>query len=268
MATFITKETLAYFKSKLDVLFGNKVDKVEGKGLSANDYTTEEKTKLAGIATGAEVNVNADWNATEGDAQILNKPVIPEAYTLPQATTEALGGVKVGAGLAINAETGVLSATGSGTADAVDWENVTSKPTTVEGYGITDAVTTSAMTTALADYTTTTNLAATYATTSATTAAIATAVTDMATQTYVDGKVTGVYHFKGSVADLTALQAVENPAIGDVYNITATGMNAGWTGSAWDEFGTVVDLSPYMLTANMTAITNAEIDTIFAGEAE
>ena len=33
-----------------------KVDKVEGKGLSANDYTTEEKNKLAGIAAGAEVN--------------------------------------------------------------------------------------------------------------------------------------------------------------------------------------------------------------------
>jgi hypothetical protein len=33
-----------------------------------------EKTKLAGIAVGAEVNVNPDWNATSGDAQILNKP--------------------------------------------------------------------------------------------------------------------------------------------------------------------------------------------------
>ena len=32
---------------------GNKVDKVEGKGLSTNDFTTEEKNKLAGIATGA-----------------------------------------------------------------------------------------------------------------------------------------------------------------------------------------------------------------------
>ena len=32
---------------------GNKVDKVSGKGLSTNDYTTNEKTKLAGIATGA-----------------------------------------------------------------------------------------------------------------------------------------------------------------------------------------------------------------------
>lgn len=34
-----------------------KVDKVEGKGLSTNDYTTTEKTKLAGIAEGAQVNV-------------------------------------------------------------------------------------------------------------------------------------------------------------------------------------------------------------------
>lgn len=34
----------------------NKVDKVSGKGLSTNDYTTPEKTKLAGIEAGAEVN--------------------------------------------------------------------------------------------------------------------------------------------------------------------------------------------------------------------
>lgn len=39
-----------------------------------NAFTDAEKTKLSGIAAGAEVNVNADWNATSGDAQILNKP--------------------------------------------------------------------------------------------------------------------------------------------------------------------------------------------------
>lgn len=54
-----------------------KVDKVVNKQLSTEDYTTAEKNKLSGIATGAEVNVNADWNATSGDAQILNKPTIP-----------------------------------------------------------------------------------------------------------------------------------------------------------------------------------------------
>ena len=53
-----------------------KVDAVTGKQLSTNDYTTAEKNKLAGIATGAQVNVKSDWNATSGDAQILNKPTI------------------------------------------------------------------------------------------------------------------------------------------------------------------------------------------------
>lgn len=62
-----------------------KVPKETGKGLSTNDYTTTEKNKLAGIAAGAEVNVNADWNATSGDAQILNKPTIPSIAGL--ATT-------------------------------------------------------------------------------------------------------------------------------------------------------------------------------------
>lgn len=62
-----------------------KVDKVEGKGLSTEDYTTAEKTKLAGI----ESNANN--------------------YTLPTATASALGGIKVGANLAIDSTTGVLS---------------------------------------------------------------------------------------------------------------------------------------------------------------
>ena len=117
-----------------------KVDKVEGKGLSTNDYVTadktkvtninevveaatknitatdisitldkrnlvtnvvenielnlpasttalaglmlpSDKTKLNGIAAGAEVNVNADWNAESGDAQILNKPTLATVAT-------------------------------------------------------------------------------------------------------------------------------------------------------------------------------------------
>ena len=63
-----------------------KVDKVAGKGLSANDYTTTEKNKLAGIASGAEVNVNADWNAVGTDAEIFNKPSIPSISGLATVT--------------------------------------------------------------------------------------------------------------------------------------------------------------------------------------
>ena len=43
-------------------------------GNAANGMTVDDISKLAGIEEGAEVNVNADWNATSGDAQILNKP--------------------------------------------------------------------------------------------------------------------------------------------------------------------------------------------------
>jgi hypothetical protein len=48
-------------------------------GTTNKQYSLTEKNKLAGIAAGAEVNVNADWNAVSGDAQILNKPTIPAA---------------------------------------------------------------------------------------------------------------------------------------------------------------------------------------------
>jgi len=40
-------------------------------------FDSTSSTKLGTIAEGAEVNVNADWNATSGDAEILNKPTIP-----------------------------------------------------------------------------------------------------------------------------------------------------------------------------------------------
>jgi len=46
-------------------------------GLTQKNFTTALKTKLDGIASGAEVNVQSDWNATSGDALILNKPTIP-----------------------------------------------------------------------------------------------------------------------------------------------------------------------------------------------
>lgn len=48
---------------------------------SGSIITSAERTKLAGIAAGAEVNVNADWNASSGDAQILNKPTLSTVAT-------------------------------------------------------------------------------------------------------------------------------------------------------------------------------------------
>ena len=87
-ATDIT--TLKGNVQTLQTNLGNKVDKVTGKGLSTNDYTTTEKNKLAGI----EANANN--------------------YTLPKASGTVLGGIKIGNNLKID-ENGVVSATDTNT---------------------------------------------------------------------------------------------------------------------------------------------------------
>ena len=77
----------------------SKVDKVEGKGLSENDFTDSLKSKLDGIASGAEVNVQADWNETTitSDAYIANKPYIPsqasDVGAIPTTEKGAANGV-------------------------------------------------------------------------------------------------------------------------------------------------------------------------------
>lgn len=71
-------------------------------------------------------NGKSDFSGSYND--LTDKPTIPSAYTLPTASASTLGGVKVGAGLSIS--NGVLSATGGGTADSVDWANIQNKPST------------------------------------------------------------------------------------------------------------------------------------------
>lgn len=67
------------YSGNVNTTIGNKVDKVEGKALSTNDFTTDYKNKLDSVASGANVNVNADWDAVSGDALILNKPTLGTA---------------------------------------------------------------------------------------------------------------------------------------------------------------------------------------------
>lgn len=57
--------------------------KEEGKGLSTEDYTTEEKTKLASIEANAEVNVQSDWNNSDPNfaTYIKNRPFYAETGT-------------------------------------------------------------------------------------------------------------------------------------------------------------------------------------------
>lgn len=92
------EETL---NSNITQLQTQKVDKVEGKGLSTNDYTTPEKNKLAAIE--AEAN----------------------KYVLPAATASALGGVKIGSNITL-ANGGTISITKNNVTSALGVDPTTS----------------------------------------------------------------------------------------------------------------------------------------------
>lgn len=66
-------------QADLQQALDQKVSKETGKGLSTNDYTNADKSKLAGIAPGAEVNVQSDWSTSDAtqDSYIRHKPSIP-----------------------------------------------------------------------------------------------------------------------------------------------------------------------------------------------
>lgn len=99
------EETL---NSNITQLQTQKVDKVEGKGLSTNDYTTPEKNKLAAIEAEANKYVLPAATTTTlggiivGDRLSIDdtgKLVATYTYTLPTASSTVLGGVKTGSNI-------------------------------------------------------------------------------------------------------------------------------------------------------------------------
>lgn len=73
-----------YKKSEVDGKLDKKVNKIEGKDLSTNDYTTEEKTKLAGIEDNAEVNKIDIVKINGQAAEIIDKAI---DITIPGSKT-------------------------------------------------------------------------------------------------------------------------------------------------------------------------------------
>lgn len=83
---FLSYNGLLYFWQKIKALLAGKVDKIDGKGLSTNDYTTAEKNKLAGlmnyihpttsgnkhIPAGGSANQILGWSA-DGTAKWVNE---------------------------------------------------------------------------------------------------------------------------------------------------------------------------------------------------
>ena len=95
--------------------------------------------------------------------------------------------------------------------------------------------------------------------------------TDLSTGYYnkaqIDEKVTSAFIYKGSVATYADLPTV-GLQVGHVYNVVAASEynkaeeNMAWNGTQWDRQGGIADLSDYVLSSDILAITNAEIDTI------
>ena len=139
---YLSYDGLKYVYGKILARINTRVEKEEGKGLSSNDYTTAEKEKLKGVAEGANKYVHPSspgnkhvpaggkrgqvlgWGA-DGQAQWEDLEASP--YTHP--------------------ESGVVPGTyRSVTVDAKGHVTKGSNPTTLDGYGIADAIKKNAVT--------------------------------------------------------------------------------------------------------------------------
>ena len=124
---------LSYFKSKLDLLFANKVDKETGKGLSSNDYTSAEKTKLANIEAQAQVNklegIQVSGTTISATNKIVNIPTATQsaAGAMSADDKKKLDGVSTGAQVNVIETVKVNGTSQTVTGKAVD----ISVPTTV-----------------------------------------------------------------------------------------------------------------------------------------
>lgn len=262
---YLDYDGLLYVKSKIKTKIDSKVDKAfktgsedQYKVLSDENYTTEEKSKLSTLKN----------------------------YELPKASSETLGGIKVGAGLTISEE-GTLSATGGGTADSVAWENITDKPTTIAGYKIIDAKIEDKTITLGSNsvkvptnnnelengkgYQTADNVSSAInaavsnkVTTEAMNQAITIATNDMATKTYVNQQLANI-NKKQIVSSTTEMTDANT-----IYLIA----NSGSGNNIYDEYivingkaekigTTEIDLTNYLRDSDLVKISNEEIDTAF-----
>lgn len=276
MAKYLDQNGLLYFWQKIVNKF---VAKESGKGLSTNDFTTEEKNKLAGIAAGAQVNVKPDWNASSGNAaEILNKPTIPSKTSdltndsgfitqeqVPEGAVASNTTPKMDGTAAVGVETAFARGDHVHPSD-------TSKANIADVYTKTEIYTQTEVDSKL-------NLKANSATTLS-----GYGIADAYTKSEVDGKLSAVYKPAGNTL-FANLPTPSASNLGNVYNMTdafttdsrfidseptqypiGTNVVVVQVEDAYyfDVLAGFVDLSGYLEVSDMVAITNQEIDTIVA----
>lgn len=114
-----------------------KVDKVEGKGLSANDYTNEEKAKLGGVEANANNYTLPDASASVKNGTTNQKGVVQlSSATDDTSTTKATtpSAVKAAYDLAAGKQSPATSLAGYGIADAYTKDEVDAKMSSALEY--------------------------------------------------------------------------------------------------------------------------------------
>lgn len=239
-----------YLTSHQDI--SGKVDKVDGKGLSTNDYTTAEKTKLAGIAEGANNYTHPTYTAktsglykitinnlghisaatavSKADITGLGIPAQDTVYTLPVATSSIIGGVKSGGDFTVNSSTGAVTIT---------HQSLANYSKTGHTHTIADVTSLQSILDAKVPTSRTVNgkaLSANITLTASDVGALSSDTIDsLATKTYVDNKtagLTGAMHFQGAKNEYPPSGTYTS---GDV--ILYGKKEYVYDGSAWHELG-------------------------------
>lgn len=135
---YLDKSGLTLLISKIKAALGGKVDVVSGKGLSTNDYTSAEKQKLSGIASGAQVNViesvKVNGTKVEPSSKAVDISVPTKVSQLTNdsgfQTSTQVDSIVTGKGYQTQSQVQSLINSAVGNITSIRYEKVTSLPAT------------------------------------------------------------------------------------------------------------------------------------------
>lgn len=268
---FLDNDGLLYLWNLIKSKF---VAKESGKGLSTNDYTTTEKNKLEGIATGANKYIHPSYTAKSSGlykVTVDSTGHVSGASAVAKSDITGLGipgsdttyNVFAGATTSPAAEgsSGLVPAPPAGgilkvLTGAGSWENMemaVENPNDLAYLLVNLNIGSNRVSTVRIPEASSTQRGLMTKEDKAKLDAFQ-AASNYALKT----DITAMYKYRGSVATSSALPT-SGKATGDVYNIEAAssygpaGTNVAWDGTKWDALGGLFEI---------TAITNAEIDAI------
>ena len=135
---YLDKSGLTLLISKIKSALSGKVDVVSGKGLSTNDYTSAEKQKLSGIASGAQVNViesvKVNGTKVEPSSKTVDISVPTKVSQLTNdsgfQTSTQVDSIVTGKGYQTQSQVQSLINSAVGNITSIRYEKVTSLPAT------------------------------------------------------------------------------------------------------------------------------------------